>query len=294
MKNKPLIITLIIFLSLIVLGLISIFVGLINNKFNFKTINWSYKVSNELIYDQTFQEDLTNIKITADMSEIEIKYSDNESIKAQVYGEKEELKTDTNNHELNINYQGKSCIGFCFNKETSRIIIYLPKNYNQTLEIDNDYGDIKIKSFDQANIKIKADCGDVLVDGANKLDVNNDYGDIKVGKVNTLKVEEDCGDVIIDTVKKADIKNSYGDIEIKNVTEYIKIEEDCGDIEINNLNIIKDSSINNNYGDIEIEKTNDIYIDSKVDLGDNEIHSNNRQSNITLKITNDCGDVNVN
>lgn len=39
--------------------------------------------------------------------------------------------------------------------------------------------------------------------------------------------------------------------------------------------------------------TNDIYIDAKTDLGDVDVNHNNRMSGITLKIKNNCGDIEV-
>lgn len=44
---------------------------------------------------------------------------------------------------------------------------------------------------------------------------------------------------------------------------------------------------------MKIGETNDIYIDAKTDLGEVKVNRNNRYSEITLEIENDCGDIKV-
>ena len=50
----------------------------------------------------------------------------------------------------------------------------------------------------------------------------------------------------------------------------------------------------NNLGDIKILNTNEIYFDAKTNLGDTKINNNYNKSEITLKIQNDCGDIEIN
>ena len=72
------------------------------------------------------------------------------------------------------------------------------------------------------------------------------------------------------------------------------IKQDCGDVEIENITLNKDSKISNDFGVITIDSTNDIFIDAEVELGDKKKKKNNRKSNITLEIENECGDIKVN
>ena len=72
------------------------------------------------------------------------------------------------------------------------------------------------------------------------------------------------------------------------------MENDCGDIEVNNINLNKNSYIKDEYGDIKIGNTNELYIDAKTNLGKVKIKNNYHKSDITLKIENDCGDIEVN
>lgn len=44
---------------------------------------------------------------------------------------------------------------------------------------------------------------------------------------------------------------------------------------------------------MNINETNDIYIEAKVDLGKSNISRNNRNSQVTLELECDCGNINV-
>ncbi len=293
MKNKKWIIALIILLSIIMIALSIFFIGLLQNDFKFKGFMMRLQSSNELILDKTYEEKFNNIVIDATTSEIFIKQTDTENIKAIIYGEKDYTNVETNLDTLNIKTSTKNCIGFCFNQKSAKIEIYLPKDYAGNINIKNDYGDISIDEFLNANIDVEEDCGDVKILGGNIVKVDNNYGDIEIEKANVSTINEDCGDVEISNTNDATVKNSYGDIKIKSVNNYLYLENDCGDIELNNLNLKKDSFIKNDYGDIEIDSINELFIDAKTDLGKVKIKNNYHKSDITLKIENDCGDIEV-
>ena len=260
MKNKGLIITLIVFLSLIAISLLVFMISVINGSFNIKSFSNSYKVSNSIIYNETYNQDFEDIVVNTNSSDINIYNSDSNEIKVLIYGKENKADVSNNNNTLNISYKEKSCIGFCFNNTISKIEIYIPSTYSNIISINNDYGDINIDKFSNATINIEEDCGDVKVKEANNITIENDYGDIKINKVNN----------------------------------YLNIKEDCGDVKIDNLNINKNSKIYNDYGDIKIDNTNDIYIKAKTDLGDTKINKNNRKADTILDIKNDCGDIIVN
>ncbi len=294
MKNKKWIITLIILLSIIMVVLSIFFIGLLQNGFKFKGFRIGLQSSNELILDNTYEEKFNNIVIDATTSEIYIKINNTENIKAVIYGEKNYTDVETNLDSLNIKISEKNCIGFCFNQKRAKVEIYLPKTYDGKIDIKNNYGDISIDEFLNANIDIKEDCGDVKILGGNIVKVDNNYGDIEIGESNVLNINEDCGDVNITETNDATVKNSYGDIKIESINNFLHLENNCGDIELNNINLNKDSYIKNDYGDIKIGNTNELFINALTDLGKVKIKNNYNKSDITLKIENDCGDIKVN
>ncbi len=294
MKNKKGIITLIIILTIIMVILLIFFVSLFQNDFKFKGFKMGSQISNELILDKTYEEDFNNIVIDAKVSEIFVKESDTNYIKAIVYGEKDYIDIKTNLDTLNIKMNDRSCYGFCFMQKSAKIEIYLPKEFRGNIEIKNDYGDISIAEFLNAQMTIIEDCGDVTILDGNIVKVDNNYGNTKIENANVLTINEDCGDVYITNVNDVTVKNSYGDIIIEEVNNYLYLENDCGDIELNNLNLKKNSYIKDDYGDIKIGNTNELFIDAKTDLGKVKINNNYNKADTTLKIENDCGDIKVN
>ena len=296
MKSKGLIIFLIILLSIIAITITGFLIIALNSKFRFFNLPFNYKVMEELIIDEVYENHYRNINIDADASDIEFIVSETNEVRVKIYGKKENNRIEDNNDSLKIVSKEKVCKGLCFNinVKVSKVEVYLPENYNGKINIVNKYGDINIANFKDAEINIDEDCGDVKIDKANIINVNNNYGDIDINEANSINIEEDCGDVKVGTVSDAVIKNSYGDIKISKVNNYLNIENDCGDIKIDTINLQESSYIQDNLGDIEIGKTNEIYIDASTDLGKVKVNNNYNKSDITLKIENDCGDIKVN
>ncbi len=294
MKNKKWIITLIILLSIIMVVLSIFFVDLLRGEFKFKGFRIGLQNSNELILDKTYEEKFDNIIIDAATSEIFVKRSDTGNIKAIIYGEKDYTDVENNLDTLNIKTSERNCVGFCFNQKSAKIEIYLPEDFNGNIDIKNDYGNISIDEFLNANIEVEEECGDVKILGGNIVKVDNNYGDIEIEKANVLTINEECGDVVISSTVDVTAKNSYGDIKIKSVDNYLYLENDCGDIKLNNINLKKDSYIKDAYGDIEIGNTNELFIDAKTDLGKVKVKNNYNKSDVTLKIENNCGNIEVN
>lgn len=288
MKNKPLIITLIVVLVVISVSLIGLMIKLLNGETFF---SFNYKLSNTLIVDETYDNTLENLKIDTEMGDVEIKESLDEKVRLVIYGNEELTTYDFSNGTLDIKTRSKSCIGICFNRVGAKVEISIPKNYSKTIDLISKYGDIEIGEFINANITIENDAGDTVIDGGNIIKISSHYGDVTVKESNDLEIDNDCGDITIDSTKNAKLENHLGDIEVGEITSYTKIIADCGDIKIDKLELTENSTIENNMGDVEIGKTNEIYIDAKTSLGDTEIKNNYREAKIELKIDNSCGDI---
>ena len=217
MKNKKIIVTLIILLSILVVLLAGFMLYIMNGKHRFYHFNWMHKVSNELIMDEVYDIDFKKIELVSDASDILIKKSKDNTVRVVVYGEKDRLNVSTDDEKLWIKSEAKKCGFICINVTVAKIEVYLPENYEQEIEVNNKYGDVEIESFVNANIKIHEDCGDVEVEEANELVVKNSYGDIKVGMVEKAEIEESAGDVTVNKVKDIIVKNNYGNIKIKEI-----------------------------------------------------------------------------
>lgn len=260
MKNKGLIISLIIILFVIIIGLIAWLYLSLSGKFNFTKLG---KKSNEVIFDTSYElETVESLEIISDLGDVKFEESMDDKIRVIAYGENnEDLRVSSENNRLKIDYSNytNSGFGFNFNFCTNDIIVYIPQNYDKEINLELAYGDVEIIDLENATINIKEDCGD-----------------IKLGKVKNLSVE-----------------NDYGDVKIESILNKFSIDSDCGDVKIDSIAIKEDSSIKSSYGDVKIGETNDIFIDSKVDLGEVKVAKNNRYSEVTLTIEADCGDVKV-
>lgn len=296
MNNKTLKIILIIFLSLLVIGLSVFFVNILTNKdFRFGHFSFGHKVSNELVFNQEYETIFDTIKIDSKSSDIEIKEGNESKVKVVIYGDKDETNVEIVNNKLNIKSNEKKCIGFCFNMTIAKIEVYLPNGYSGNINIENNYGDVNIGNFDNLILDATLDAGDIKVDSLKSGKIKNSYGDIKIlGYSKELEIDQDCGDVEVSEVDRIKLENNYGDINIGKVNEYLQIKEDCGDVKIDSLNLKENSSIHNSYGDIKIGSTNEIYINAKTSLGDTKINNNYQKSDVTLTIDNSCGDIRIN
>lgn len=291
-KNKVLTIILIVILSILVVGLTWLMINLLNGKTKVDNFKLFSSASKELVVDETYNLSFSKIDISSESGDVYIKESSNDEIKVIIYGEKENTTVTTTNNELVISAKSTFCIGFCFNR-SSKIEVYLPKDYQNTIKVNSQYGDIEIANFENATLKISEECGNVSVISADIAEINNEYGNIKLGKANEANISASAGDIEIGTIYDAIVENKYGNIEIEKVLNYLDISNDCGDIEIDNLVLNKNSKIKDDFGDIEIGNTNNIYIDAKTDLGNVDIKNNYPKSEVTLTIKNNCGDIEV-
>ena len=266
MKNKGMIITLIILLSIIIFFLVMFLVTYLKGGINFRNglINFGSK-NTKIVFDKQFKmEDIENIEIKQDSGDVIFKEATSDYIQVVLYGENEnDVQVDLNNGKLNIDYTHKrsfALFNFNFGAAKNDIIIYIPSNYSKEIKINNDYG--KCEMTDLKNVTVNIDC--------------------------------DCGDVKIGAIENATIKCDYGNIEIKEIVNKCDIKANCGNIKIDTISIKENSTIKADLGNVDIKKSNDIYIDANVDLGKTNINQNNRNSNITLKINCDCGNITIN
>ena len=293
MKNRSLIITLIIILTVVALIVLAFLIFLLTGKRHFGYFNFGNSISKELVLEESYDSLFDRIVIDASSANIEVKTSLDEQVKVLLYGDKDRVKVDPQGGKLAITIKGKKCFGFCFNQKLDKVELYVPETFAKEIEINNNYGDISVGDFSQANMIVKEDCGDVSIQSGNEVRVNNNYGDIEIEKANIIYVKESAGDVTVGRVQDATIHNNYGDIKVKEVMRFMDIKQDCGDVKVENVTLNKNSKIENHLGDIKIGSTNEIYIEAKTSLGDTKINQNYHKADVTLKIDNSCGDIKV-
>ncbi len=261
MKNKGIIITLIILLSIIIFFLIMFLVMCLTGRIK-GILFFGTKKSANIIFDKTYSvEDINNIDIRQDSGNVIFRETSEDNIQVVVYGENEsDVDVNFNQNNLSIdNTNNQKFTFFSFGVIAKDIVVYIPSTYNKTIKIKSDYGNCEMLDLENAIVDIDCNCGNV-----------------KLGKIRNITVKCDLGNT-----------------EIKEILNKCDIKADCGNIEIDTISIQEDSTIKADLGNVDINKTNDIYIEADVDLGKTNISQNNRNSQITLKINCDCGNVTV-
>lgn len=262
MKNKGLIITLIISLVIIIAALIGFLVLCLNGTISLKNfrVTANRRKTENVIYNETYNiADINNIEINYDAGNIYFENNNENVLKAEVHGEnKDEVELSLKDKKLLIDYKNKS-YGFFSDNVYGDLIISIPSNFAGKITIKNDAGEISIKDLEEADLDIKCDAGNV-----------------KAGKIKNITAKCDAGNLQIDTI-----------------LEQCDIKLDCGSLDIKKLDIKKYSKIKADMGNIRIRETNDIYIDADTDMSNNQIAKNNKNSEVTLKIDCDMGNVSI-
>ena len=84
-----------------------------------------------------------------------------------------------------------------------------------------------------------------------------------------------------------------GEVKIQEINNKCDIFVNAGNVQVTKLSIQEDSKIKADLGNVNISETNDVYIEGHVDLGNSNINDSNRNSNVTLKIECDCGNIKI-
>ena len=209
-RNKGLIITMIVLLSVITLLLFIIMLAVIaNSGLNFYMLT---KDLDNTKYSETFEIDPTKvskIEIESDFGNIELHETDGEKIivegnSSSVYVLEAELDGNT----LEIERESKIKSIFFGRGTNLDTVIYLPKDYISNIEIEADYGNVT---------------SDAALNG-------------------TFRFHCDYGNIELDSISGGfDLSANLGNVEIKNaqITSNSTIETDMGNIEISKTNPVK-------------------------------------------------------
>lgn len=270
--NNGLKIALIVFLTILVLGL-SLFLYLfIKNGYSFDFLTAEAKLVETKEFDG-----INNLKIESNTADIFLKKSENGKVKVELYSnDVKEKKIENTSESLNVKLKD-GCWLFCFfNRD--KIVVYLPKNYDKNITIDSSTSDVHFEeNYEKSDVIIKLSTGDV-----------------HAKNVNNAKIKLSTGDVFIGSVNDFESISSTGDINIDKVNNYMNIETSTGDIYVKEANLKKNSNLKASTGDIEVKKLNNVYVEADTSTGDINVKNNNRKSDVELKIRTSTGDIDTN
>lgn len=231
-----------------------------------QTINIFDHIDGDLIFDKTYELDgKENINIRTVAANVIIKENNENNIKVAIYG-KEGLEINANEDEKNLLIDFKDqdenhVFAMGINDFTNKMVIYLPRNYANSINIDTKYGNIDIG-----------------------LDLNN----------TSLEIDSEYGNIDMKYIKNAKVECEFGNIQIEKVLNKIDLKTNYGNIMIEELDINEDSNIVTEYGNIEITKTSDIRIDTDVKFGEANVKNSKQDADVTLNIASQMGFIEVN
>ena len=254
-NNKVLIFVIVLF-SVLALCVTLVFIKLLSESSTGVFNNENYQL--DKVYDEEFDNEFNLIDIDVEVADVDINVSLDDKTYVKVYNYEELTDVKVGEDAIKIVAKSKKCYFFCNNKG-GKVEVYLPINYQNKINVKSNVGDITIEDFENAY----------------------------------LEVDTNVGDLEVDKIKNIEAKSDVGDIKIDNIYEYVKIKTNVGDVKIKNLNITKDSRIDSEIGDVKIQNINDIYVDAKANIGESKVNTNDRKSDVTLKITSSVGDIKV-
>lgn len=281
MKNKGLVITLIVILSIFVLALTGGLIYLLQNGSNI-IFNFDFENTNLRLVESKEVEptEINKVYINLYSTDLVIKSSENEKILVEYYSnrennpkielEKETLIVDETKYDV-------SCIGFCNSRR--RVVLYLPETYENELELTTKSGDITATNNLSKNI----------------LNITTSSGDVKLNQTGTINATTSSGDVRIDRTEIVKVNTSSGEIEINTITSKANLQTSSGDIEISKINLKENSTIKTSSGDVDISNNEgNCYVETQTSSGDTKIKKSDRKSDIVLRIKTSSGDISVN
>lgn len=240
-----------------------------------------------IIYDNTFEK-IASINVDVTSYDVELKESNNDTIKVEISGSKknqDKFHVEEENGNLTINENGSSvCIGFCLD---GAITIYLPNQdiiYHHKSSSGNIYSDIDLGSVD-----INTTSGDITLKNINDGTISSTSGNINVANANKLNASATSGDISLDEVRDIVITSKSGNVEVKSITLKMDITTTSGDIDILSLSIKEDSKAEARSGNIDIKLDKDVFIDATTRSGDIDIDNTNASPILTIKTT--SGDI---
>ena len=240
-----------------------------------------------IIYDNTFEK-IASINVDVNSYDVELKESNNDTIKVEISGSKknqDKFHVEEENGNLTINENGSSvCIGFCLD---GTITIYFPNQdiaYHHKSSSGNIYSDIDLRS-----VVINTTSGDITLKNINDGTVSSTSGNINIRNANKLNVSATSGDISLDEPKNLVANTQSGNIEVRSITSKMDITTTSGDINISSLSIKEDSKVEARSGNINIKLDKDVFIDATTRSGNIDIDNTNTNPTLTIKTT--SGDI---
>ena len=206
--------------------------------------------------------DIEKIKVELDTSDVNVFFTEESEIKVIQYSYKE-LKGDevfkVDRSSSNITISKKSNMHFhFFYINQSAFDVYIPKAYEESLEIRVVSGDIKAdENLKFRNLKIYSTSGDIEMANveADEINIESVSGDIELQNIgnSTIKLKTVSGNIEVESTKgKIEAKSTSGNIEIEKIEGEVELNTVSGEIESNDFRITGTSKIKTTSGNVKM------------------------------------------
>lgn len=197
---------------------------------------------------ESFEFDISEIKsieIDSDYGNIKLCESDTNKIIVEGVSSSEfELTAEKNGKTLEIEQDSRVYSVFLGRIPKFETIIYLPKDFSGTIDIESDFGNITSDAELKGKFIFHTDCGNIeLKSVAGKFDLSTDMGNIELDSAEILSsssAQTDLGNIEIAKTNPVNITastdlgstNIYGSDSSSSVS--LHAQTDMGNIKINN------------------------------------------------------------
>lgn len=289
--NKTFSIILIVLLSILTIFVCAVFIYLMSgNSFNW---NFNFDSYSENLIDSKEVLSVEEIKVDSKNTKISIEQSVDSKIIVEMYSDnKVDHSIKFENNVLDIHFYDNEIMRLF--KKQNRVIIKLPKDYENKVNINSTTGDIKFASFEKLSPNVVLGTGDIHADRLNELNAVVTTGDIKINELNKISCKLTTGDVKLEKVNDAIIHSTTGNIKIQELNNLADITLTTGDVKITKATINEDSNISLTTGDVKISSYSGAYVETSNNVGDVKVNNNDRSAAKTLKISVRVGDIRVN
>ena len=242
----------IIIIISIIIGIILIILGIVNNyePFHFTNKMFFGKKSSKKLFNEKY-EGIDTIYIDVDNAIINIKNGDDDVVKVKILSNRKNIQLKAYNSKLSMkveNYEG------CFFCKMNVIDITAPSTFKDYISIRNKHGHTNIESFPNTTMAIVTKLGNVTVKEAKVVKVSSRRGSIDIGDAKNVSIYSFWGIAKIGEVDNLFSNSVLLDMNVDYVKKYISIDNDFGDINIKKADILRDSKIEVGFGDINIKK----------------------------------------
>jgi len=296
MKSKGVVITLIVFLSILAVALVGGMILLMNKDFNF---SFNVGESNLKLIDtfETNVDGVEELKFELESTDVEVKEASDGIVKIEYYSNKnKKLKMEQEGSTVLVeeNEESNVCIGICINER--KVVVYVPASYKGIYNIKTASGDIKYRiDIVDNKLTVNTSSGDVALENAGDVYIKTVSGEVKTKNIGKNKIITTSGDIAVKAASgPSEIKTTSGDIAVTKVSKGIDFQTVSGYISVSALTINENSSIKTTSGDVRIGKnTSTCYVDASTTSGDINIDKSDRKSDLILTIKTVSGDITV-